>query len=118
MSILEAIVIAVVEGLTEFLPVSSTGHMIIAESFLGTKGDFVKLKTIACGYTFNEHFFGKTGINSLRVYLQVTNLYTLTNYTGSDPEISVNGNTNTAPGNDRNSAPQARTFTFGLNIGL
>lgn len=48
MSILEAIIIAVVEGLTEFLPVSSTGHMIIAESLLGVpKTDFVKLFTVA-----------------------------------------------------------------------
>src|SRR5215217_3583811 len=47
MTIVEAIIVAIVEGLTEFLPVSSTGHMIIAESFLGTKGDFVKLFTVA-----------------------------------------------------------------------
>jgi undecaprenyl-diphosphatase len=47
MSILEAIIIAIVEGLTEFLPVSSTGHMILTEYFLGTKGDFVKLFTVA-----------------------------------------------------------------------
>lgn len=47
MTIVEAIIVAIVEGLTEFLPVSSTGHMIITESFLGTKGDFVKLFTVA-----------------------------------------------------------------------
>jgi undecaprenyl-diphosphatase len=47
MSIPEAIIIAIVEGLTEFLPISSTGHMVITESFLGTKGDFVKLFTVA-----------------------------------------------------------------------
>lgn len=46
MSLLQAIIIAIVEGITEFLPVSSTGHMIITESFLGTQGDFVKLFTI------------------------------------------------------------------------
>lgn len=39
MSILEAIIIAIIEGLTEFLPISSTGHMIIAEKVLGTKPD-------------------------------------------------------------------------------
>jgi undecaprenyl-diphosphatase len=47
MSILEAIIIAIVEGLTEFLPISSTGHMIIAERLLGVEGDFVKLFTVA-----------------------------------------------------------------------
>ena len=35
MSIFETIIIAIVEGLTEFLPVSSTGHMIIAQNLLG-----------------------------------------------------------------------------------
>ena len=43
MDILQTIIIAVVEGLTEFLPVSSTGHMIIAQALLGIESDaFVK----------------------------------------------------------------------------
>ncbi len=47
MSIFEAIVIAIVEGITEFLPVSSTGHMIIAQSLLGMEStEFVKAFTI------------------------------------------------------------------------
>ncbi|MDR0823565.1 MAG: undecaprenyl-diphosphate phosphatase [Prevotella sp.] len=47
MSIIETIIIAIVEGLTEFLPVSSTGHMIIAQSLLGIESDeFVKAFTV------------------------------------------------------------------------
>src|SRR5215211_643851 len=48
MSILEAIIIAIVEGLTEFLPVSSTGHMVITSSLLGIeKDEFTKLFEVA-----------------------------------------------------------------------
>lgn len=48
MTWIEAIVLAVIEGLTEFLPVSSTGHMIIASSLMGIASDpFVKTFTIA-----------------------------------------------------------------------
>jgi undecaprenyl-diphosphatase len=48
MDIFKAIVIAIVEGLTEFLPVSSTGHMIIASSFMGIQKDaFTKLFEVA-----------------------------------------------------------------------
>lgn len=48
MSIGEAIVLAIVEGITEFLPVSSTGHMIIVSSFMGIASDpFVKTFTVA-----------------------------------------------------------------------
>jgi undecaprenyl-diphosphatase len=44
MSIIHAIIIAIVEGLTEFLPISSTGHMVITSSLLGISGsDFTKL---------------------------------------------------------------------------
>lgn len=47
MNTLQAIVLAIIEGLTEFLPVSSTGHMIIASSFFGiAQEDFTKLFTI------------------------------------------------------------------------
>lgn len=47
MTYLEAIILAIIEGITEFLPVSSTGHMIIASSFFGIAQDnFTKLFTI------------------------------------------------------------------------
>jgi len=48
MNYLQALILAIIEGLTEFLPVSSTGHMVIASSIMGiAEDDFVKLFTIA-----------------------------------------------------------------------
>lgn len=48
MSILQAIILAIVEGISEFLPISSTGHMIIGSTIMGIEQDeFVKLFTVA-----------------------------------------------------------------------
>lgn len=47
MSVIECIILALVEGLTEFLPVSSTGHMILTQGFLGMEStDFIKAFTV------------------------------------------------------------------------
>ncbi len=44
MNLIQAIILAIIEGITEFIPVSSTGHMVIASAFMGIgKNDFVKL---------------------------------------------------------------------------
>ncbi|MFQ3575648.1 MAG: undecaprenyl-diphosphate phosphatase [Cytophagales bacterium] len=48
MDLFQAVVLAIIEGITEYLPISSTGHMIIASHFMGISGDdFTKLFTIA-----------------------------------------------------------------------
>ena len=49
MSLFQAIIIAIVEGITEYLPISSTGHMIITEELIGvsTQDEFTKLFTVA-----------------------------------------------------------------------
>ncbi|WP_223834030.1 SusC/RagA family TonB-linked outer membrane protein [Spirosoma profusum] len=82
------------------------------------KGDFLRLQNASIGYRLPVTLFGKSGINSIRVYAQGSNLFLLTKYTGTDPESSVNGNSNTTPGIEKNSVGQARTLTLGLNIGF
>jgi TonB-dependent starch-binding outer membrane protein SusC len=82
------------------------------------KGDFVRLQNTVLGYRLPEKLFGRTGITSFRVYGQIDNALLLTKYSGVDPEISTNGNSNLAPGVERNTVPQGRMFTMGVNLGF
>ncbi len=80
------------------------------------KGDYLKIRNISLGYTFKNILPGVANIERIRVYGQVFNAYMFTKYSGSDPEVSTNTDSNLAPGVDRNTAPQARTYTFGVNV--
>ncbi|WP_156306236.1 SusC/RagA family TonB-linked outer membrane protein [Sphingobacterium endophyticum] len=82
------------------------------------KGDFIRLQTASLGYRLPSSIFGKSGISSLRVYAAVNNAFLITKYTGVDPEISSNGDGNLNSGVERNSMPNGRTFTFGINLGF
>ncbi len=81
-------------------------------------GNYAKLRNASIGYRFPASLASKLHLSSLRVYAQGTNLLIFTSYPGSDPEVSVNGNDSSAPGADKHSAPSARTFTFGINVGF
>ncbi len=82
------------------------------------KADFLRLQNVALGYRVPVQLLGRSGINSVRIYAQASNVYLFTKYTGTDPESSINGNRNTSPGVEYNSMGNGRTITFGVNIGL
>ena len=82
------------------------------------RGDYLRLQSAGIGYRLPLSLLGQSGISSVRVYGQVFNGFLITKYTGTDPDISSNGNTNTTPGVDKNSIPQGRTFTLGVNVGF
>ncbi|HOS71526.1 MAG TPA: TonB-dependent receptor [Bacteroidales bacterium] len=79
------------------------------------RGDFVKVRTVSAGYTFKS-LPAITKIEKIRIYAQLFNAFVFTKYSGSDPEVSTNRDANLTPGVDRNTAPQARTWTFGLSV--
>lgn len=95
----------------------SNGSALVMSSNV-EKGDFVRLRNLMLGYTFKSELLSHVKLATARVYVQAQNLVLLTRYTGSDPEISTNGDQNTAPGVDRNSVGQARTYTAGVSVGF
>jgi hypothetical protein len=82
------------------------------------KGDFLKARNISIGFTLPTNIVERAKISSFRVYASIQNAFVITKYSGFDPEVSANGNNNGSPGVDRNSVPQSRTITFGVNVGF
>lgn len=82
------------------------------------RGDYLRLKNISLGYTFDTKKWAKSiGISKLRLYAQIQNLFVITGYSGMDPEVLTNTtNATLAPGTDKNTLPQARTYTLGVNL--
>jgi TonB-dependent starch-binding outer membrane protein SusC len=81
-------------------------------------GSFLKLKTLTLAYRFDESLIERIGFKSARIYFTGANLFTITNYSGMDPEVNYRGDSNLLRATDFFTYPQARTFTFGVNIGL
>ncbi len=76
-------------------------------------GSFFRLQTLTVGYTIK--YLKKLGLNKVRVYATGENLFTITGYSGVDPEVNTSGLE--SPGIDRfNFYPRPRTFSFGLNV--
>ena len=78
-------------------------------------GNFVRLRNIQLGYTFDSKFIKKIKMRSIRVYGSVNNVITLTRYRGYDPEFGSSGGALSA-GVDYGFYPQARTFMLGTNF--
>ncbi len=90
-------------------------------SYYVEDGSFLRMKNLTLGYTLPESLLGKVGVKNLRVYIQGVNLFTLTKYSGLDPEIGsqYQGSTNDRSfGVDYGNYPTVRQFIFGLNLGL
>jgi len=98
--------------------VISNGSSGYAISDNAEKADFLRLQQLAVGFSLPKNILEKAELASVRFYLQATNVFLITSYSGSDPETSSNGNSTTSMGVEKNSVGQGRTFTFGLNVGF
>lgn len=80
-------------------------------------GSYFRMKSLQVGYTLPENVFNDIGMNSLRVYLNFTNLFTITHYSGFNPDLGRGGNIlDRGVDFSHESYPLARTATIGLDI--
>lgn len=100
------------EGTSNSVPriVEGDNNNYQISDFFVEDGSYMRLKVLQIGYTLPKQMLNKIGIDNIRLYLQGENLFTVTNYTGYDPEVG------TRNGLDSGTYPQARTFTFGVNV--
>jgi hypothetical protein len=89
-------------------------------------GSFFRLKNVQVGYTLPGRLLGAS-LTSSRVFVSATNLWTITGYTGLDPEVQtwgadefgVSRSTNQLrSGTDQGNIPQPRVFQFGISVGF
>ena len=79
-------------------------------------GSYLRLKNLALGYTFPKKIIRSLGVENLRLYCNIQNLFTITGYDGYDPEIGVSTMSINVMGVDYGRYPSPTTCSFGLNM--
>ncbi|WP_194777391.1 SusC/RagA family TonB-linked outer membrane protein [Pararhodonellum marinum] len=84
-------------------------------------GSYLRARQMQLGYTLTPQAVEKLGLSRLRVYVQAVNLFTITGYSGLDPELQGVGDNSTfdlSLGIDYGNYPPVKQFIFGVNIGF
>ena len=79
-------------------------------------GSYLRLRSLTLSYQLPEALRGKAGLNGGRVYVTGTNLFTITDYSGFDPDVSAQSVGNVNRGIDIGAYPLARTITVGVSL--
>jgi len=96
--------------------VPKAGFNMQPSSYFVEDGSYLRVKDITLSYNFSGGILNKLGVSRLQPYVTATNLLTLTNYSGMDPEVNQWGNSGAVQGIDWGTYPHSKTFVFGLNV--
>lgn len=98
------------------IPSGRDGTEILSSQFI-EDGSYITMKNIALAYTVDSKLLNKLGLSNVKIYASVENLFTITDYSGFDPEATASvSNADADVGIDYNTYPINRSFTFGLNV--
>jgi TonB-linked SusC/RagA family outer membrane protein len=92
---------------------ASFGTSTVPNSYYVENGSFLRAKNAQIGYVFPNTMLEKYGIQKFRVYVQAANFFTITKYSGIDPEIT---GTSTSFGIDEGGYAQPRQYIIGVNL--
>lgn len=81
-------------------------------------GSYLRAKNITLGYNLPASVLKSLKVANARVYLSGQNLFTITNYSGYDPEVNTFGASTLSLNTDFGAYPTAKTFMLGLNVGF
>ena len=79
---------------------------------------YIRLKSVTLGYNIPSTVLERLGIENLRFYGSATNLFTITDYKGYNPEANAYAGSTNIVGIDSGTYPQTRTYIFGINLGF
>ena len=80
-------------------------------------GSFLRLQNLTLGYTLPKVWLQKAHLNQIRLFVQGTNLFCATKYSGLDPEVDTRSSKNPlTPGVDFSAYPKSRGINIGMNI--
>ncbi len=96
---------------------NDTPNINISDRYI-EDGSYLRIQNVTLGYTLSNDFSERIGLNKLKIYGSVQNLYTFTNYSGYDPEVGSYNQNALLMGLDNGRYPSPRTFTLGLNVEL
>ena len=88
----------------------------VTMSYAIEDGSFIRLQNLSLGYTLPRKFMKNIHIQNCRLYVTGYNLFTITGYSGYDPEVDIA--TGLTPNIDNNRYPRSRTYTFGVQLTL
>jgi TonB-linked SusC/RagA family outer membrane protein len=95
-------------------PSYAEGNNIEVNDQMVEDGTFIRLKSLTLSYSLPE----LSQIKTAQVYFTATNLFTITNYSGFDPEVNARGTNNIVQGVDLGGYPTPKTFTIGVKVGF
>lgn len=97
------------------IPIAGGGGPKVYTDRIIEDGSYLRLKSLSFGYTLPKRPLKKAHINALRFFVTCQNLFTITKYSGSDPEVSTYQSALT-PSFDWSSYPRPRAYTAGFEI--